>query len=281
MGLFDSIIGTSTEEAEPLSEEAISDEVDVVGWTWVSAGDDKTSGGGGSGTRDDSTPTKNKKTNWSVDNEIPNIDIGGDMSFSPESEKMEEVAKGSFFDMSEPNNTVVENIVDITTPEIVEIINTVSIDNTLESVTTEINNKTSGSAKKPEIIESMNDIHTDNTLESVTTESAKKPEIIEPMNDIPTENTVTENDTFGEKITQFLGGLNNLRESDGEKINKIETKIVSLEKEFKKNQEELKKIETKIVSIKVEFKKNQEELKKIQEDEKKIDDTIALLNKIK
>ncbi len=71
---------------------------------------------------------------------------------------------------------------------------------------------------------------------------------------------MTEGATFGEKISQFLGGLNILRESDEEKIKKIETKITTLKEELKKNQEELKKIQT---------------------DEKKIDDTIVLLNNVK
>ncbi len=151
MGLFDNIIGTSTEGVEPLGTDTISDNAEATGWTGITPENDTTSGGGtgGSGTGDDSSPVKTKKAKSTVDNETPNIDIGGDMNFSPESENIEEAAKSSFLDMSEPNNTIVENIVDITTPETAEPISIISVENNTEII------EASKTTETPEAIDVM------------------------------------------------------------------------------------------------------------------------------
>ena len=251
MGLFDNIIGTATEDVEPLGMEMITDDNKESSGSGSNSGPGSASNSS-SGTWDGASliVTTPATDTTSKESEIPDIDIGGSMEFFslPETTEIATTASPISETPEASRISITESVItEETIPEI-NIPDTVILssewadsDSNAEAISSV---ETTPFSLVDTPIAITEDIKSSNDNEDI---SALSPiEILDLSQNTSTEEGSKNHESLAERISAFLKELQDLKSND-------EAAKVKLE----------------------------EELKQIQSDEKKIDETITLLNKIK
>jgi hypothetical protein len=316
MGLFDNIIGTASEDIEPLGMEAITDDTKQestsgTGGSGTGTGGTGTGGTGTGGTGtgnnidtminigDLSSPnTPNIATNsWTDD--IPNIDIGWDMDFSSlwvsfdqpieQTEAVATITETIEIPKIENNteNTTTTTIIENNTPSL--IIDTgidLSESNVIEEDSTTVESTIVGTTESNPTFSLL-----DNNIADITPIVSIPETIVET----PTENTslvdIVSEDIKEGTPTNSISEITPVIETTTSGTSPLSSLNLGYQKNNQENSNHeplsvrigafLKELEELKSNDEVTRAKLEQELVQIREDEKKINDAINLLNNIK